>query len=258
MSTLADSDQIQVLSLFSGIGGLELGLEWAGMRVVGQVEQNPFCRAVLARHWPEVPRHDDVRTAPAWWASQPRPRVDLVCGGSRASRSASPDAAWPRTTPVALGAMVEVIDAVQPEWVVWENVPGLRTRGLDIVHADLVRRGYQHRVGYATACAVGRPHVRRRLLGVAHADRIHGTPRLGTGQQTWPLQPSHRTTGPRVHRDHQDLAADTGAPGIADGLPAGLDVARVTALGNAVVPGITEHIGRLIVAAHHAHHGEAA
>lgn len=59
--------ELNVLSLFTGIGGLDLGLERAGMRVVGQVEIDPFCRSVLSRHWPEVPCHDDVRTAPAWW-----------------------------------------------------------------------------------------------------------------------------------------------------------------------------------------------
>src|SRR5258707_7570983 len=73
-----------VLSLFSGIGGLrrlDLGLERAGMTVAGQVEIDPWCRTILAKHWPEVPRHDDVRTAVTWWRSEPRPPVDLVCGG---------------------------------------------------------------------------------------------------------------------------------------------------------------------------------
>lgn len=73
--------KLTVLSLFAGIGGIELGLERAGMTTVGQVELDPYCQRVLARHWPEVPRHDDVRTAPEWWASEPRPAVDVICGG---------------------------------------------------------------------------------------------------------------------------------------------------------------------------------
>ncbi len=72
---------LNVLSLFAGIGGLDLGLERAGMRVVGQVEIDPFCRSVLARHWPEVPCHDDVRTAASWWRSRRRPAVHVVAGG---------------------------------------------------------------------------------------------------------------------------------------------------------------------------------
>src|SRR5690606_23421248 len=77
----ADAGPLNILSLFAGVGGLELGLEWAGMRTVGQVEIDPYCQRVLAHHWPDVPRHDDVNTAPHWWRSEPRPPVDVVCGG---------------------------------------------------------------------------------------------------------------------------------------------------------------------------------
>ena len=72
---------MNVLSLFAGIGGIELGLERAGMTTVGQVDIDPFCRRLLAQHWPGVPQHDDIRSASEWWASEPRPFVDVVCGG---------------------------------------------------------------------------------------------------------------------------------------------------------------------------------
>ena len=70
-----------VLELFAGIGGLCLGLERAGMTAVGQVELDPFCRRVLNKHWPEVPKHDDVKTTVKWWLSEPRPPVHVIAGG---------------------------------------------------------------------------------------------------------------------------------------------------------------------------------
>jgi len=234
---------MNVLSLFSGIGGLELGLERAGMTVVGQVEIDPYARSILARHWPEVPRHDDVHTTVQWWRSRSRPPVHLVAGGfpcqpaSSAGLKLGPDDPrwlWP--------AMADVIAALHPAWVVWENVSGLLYRGLDIVHADLVRLGYHHRVGWTTACAVGAPHVRRRLFGVAHTTSLRREPRRSARPQAPQVEPRRRS--PQPGRPW------TGQPrpvGVAYGIPAGVDRRRT--LGNAVVPDVAEHIGRLILTA---------
>jgi C-5 cytosine-specific DNA methylase len=74
-------DVLRIGSLFSGIGGLEKGLEMAGLGpVVYQVEIDPFCRAVLAKHWPDVPRFEDVRKFGKGVPTE-LPAADLICGG---------------------------------------------------------------------------------------------------------------------------------------------------------------------------------
>lgn len=246
---------LNVLSLCSGIGGLELGLERAGMTTVGQVEIDPFARAVLEHHWPETPRHDDVRTTTDWWDSEPRPTVDLVAAGFPCQPVSLCGKGLAQDDPRWLwGAVRDVIAHLRPEWVVWENVPGLRNRGLDIVHADLVRLGYHHRVGRIRACEVGAPHPRSRLLGVAHAPSHRRRERRSRGSagqaphrrhlapQGMDSQPALRAAGhwasePRVDR-------------LVDGLPRELVERRLRAYGNAVVPAVAEHVGRLIIASH--------
>src|SRR4051812_11674256 len=64
-------------SLFAGIGGIDLGLERAGMRCAWQVEIDDYATRVLAKHWPNVHRERDVRTC---GAANLAP-VDLICGG---------------------------------------------------------------------------------------------------------------------------------------------------------------------------------
>lgn len=164
---------MNVLSLFSGIGGLELGLERAGMTVAGQVEIDDYCRRVLAKHWPEVPRHDDVKTAVKWWQSEPRPRVDVVCGGfpcqpvSVAGRRRYQDDVrwlWP--------AMAAVIRDLRPSYAVMENVPGLLVRGMGDVLGDLAAIGYDAEWDCVPAAAVGAPHLRDRVYIVAYPQRV--------------------------------------------------------------------------------------
>src|SRR3990167_9543374 len=204
---------MRVLDLFSGIGGFSLGLERAGMRTVAFCETDPYCRAVLAKHWPDVPVHGDIRTldaaavaaygarteSPNWNGEQIRQgtteinaercscNIDLICGGfpcqpfSHAGkrRGAADDRhLWPE--------MARVIAEVRPAWVLGENVAGLVRLGLDGVLSDLEDMGYAVWPVVIPACAVGAPHRRDRVWIVAHNE----SERCDQGRP-----PAPRTTG---------------------------------------------------------------
>lgn len=158
-----------VVLLYSGIGGLDLGLEWAGWRLAAQVELDPFCRAILARYWPEVPRHDDIQTFPAWWHAQPRPQVDLVCAGfpcqpvsaaGKRQAQADPRWLWPQ--------VARCVRLLRPRLVLLENVPGLLARGMGEVLGDLAGLGYDAQWDCLAAADIGAPHLRRRVFILAH------------------------------------------------------------------------------------------
>lgn len=237
---------MNVLSLFSGIGGLELGLERAGMTVVGQVEIDSFCRQVLAKHWPEVPRHDDVRTAAQWWADQPRPPVDLVCGGFPCQdiSSAHTNGARGALAGARSGLWAEyrrIVACLTPRWVLVENVAAW-ARWVPSVREQLHRLGYASVPVQVSAGSFGAPHKRPRVLVVAHADS-EGEPLRAIHEEVARLRPLPRGGGGHWRQPF------TGAVRVDDGLPGGLDGRRRRALGNAVVPQVGEHVGRLIVAA---------
>ena len=244
------------LWLFSGIGGLDLGLERAGVRVVGQVEIDPWRRRVLAKHWPEVPRHDDVRTAVEWWASEERPRVELVFGGfpcppfsvAGLKRGIADDRwGWPW--------MAAVIRALGPRYVLVENVPGLvRARvAFGCVLADLADLGFDAEWSLLSACAVGAPHTRERLFLVAFPEGIDGEEWLGSGPQQhvagpegWLAARSTIDSRARAWRSRVDGALEASR---ADGREAdGSARWMVAAGGDAVVPQVAEHVGWLLMA----------
>lgn len=158
---------MKVGSLFSGIGGFDLGLERAGFEISWQVEIDEYCRQVLKKHWPAVPCHYDIRSIDWQWV-QP---VDLVCGGfpcqpfscaGKRRGSADDRYLWPE--------VVRCLAVLRPTWFLSENVPGLLHLGIDTVLADLAALGYQTAVLGIPACAVDAPHIRQRVWIVAHAD----------------------------------------------------------------------------------------
>ncbi len=160
---------LTVGSCFAGIGGLDLGLERAGMRVAWQVERDPFCLKVLAKHWPDIRRHDDINTSvEAGLAS-----VDLICGGvpcqpwSVAGKRKGQDDErdlWPAFWRLCLH--------LRPRFVLVEEVPGFAVQGgLGRALTDIARAGYDAEWLHLSAADVGAPHRRRRLFVVAYAGR---------------------------------------------------------------------------------------
>ena len=172
---------MRVLSLFSGIGGLELGLERAGMSIAGQCEIDPFCRLVLEKHWPGCPRWTDVKEINGSSVAEKCGAIDLVCGGfpcqdiSVAGKgiglSGERSGLW--------WEMRRVISEVRPSWVLAENVPALRTRGGDDVLAALEGLGYACWPLVVGAWAVGAPHKRDRVWIVAYAEQDGRRPGSG-------------------------------------------------------------------------------
>ena len=163
---------MKVLDLFSGIGGFSLGLERAGMTTVAFCEIEPFCRQVLAKHWPGAPIYDDVRFLTGERLRADGVVPDLICGGfpcqdiSVAGRGAG-------LSGERSGLWFEylrVIEETRPRWVVIENVPALRSRGLDVVLGGLAALGYDAEWHCVPASAVGAPHRRDRVWLVANAD----------------------------------------------------------------------------------------
>lgn len=168
---------MNVGSLFSGIGGFDLGFERAGMRVSWQIELDPFCRAVLARHFPDAARFEDVREVGA----RELDPVDLICGGfpcqdlSSAGRGAGIDGArsglW--------SEFARIVRELRPRYVVVENVPALLTgkgkrwdRGpIGRVLGDLAEARHDAEWACLSAREFGAPHLRKRVWIVAYPAR---------------------------------------------------------------------------------------
>jgi len=175
-----------VLDLFSGIGGFSLGLERAGMETVAFCENDKFCQKVLAKHWPDIPIHENIEELDG---RQYRGTVDLVCGGfpcqpfsvAGEQRGKEDDRAlWPE--------MLRVIREVEPAWVIGENVSGIINMELDNVLSDLEDSGYSCQTFVIPACSVDAKHRRDRVWIIASHANFNSKPdgsqheRQGAGQ----------------------------------------------------------------------------
>lgn len=156
---------MRALSLCSGVGMLDLAAEQAGMQVVGQVEIDPWCRSVLAHHWPHIKRMNDMKEV----RGDEFGTIDIVFGGIPCQPFSSAGMQqgikdhrylWPETN--------RIITATRPRWIVLENVASFLPMVFDTVSADLEVQGYEVGAAVLPACALDASHIRDRAVIVAN------------------------------------------------------------------------------------------
>lgn len=231
------------LSLFSGIGGLDLAAEWAGFETVGQCEFADYPTKVLEKHWPDVPRWRDIRTLSkeSFYERTGLRTVDVISGGfpcqpfsvvGKQKGKGDDRYLWPE--------MLRVIRELRPHCVVGENVPGILRIAAGQVVKDLEQAGYHVVVLCFEAAAVGAWHRRARVFFVAYAEgkRGQGCAAIRPAVQaegTWEMQSDKcRCDVSTNNADGCWWAVEPDVGRMASGIPHRVD--RLKCLGNAVVP----------------------
>lgn len=165
--SIPDAGTLTVGSLFSGIGGFELGFEATGrFETRWQIECDAYATKVLAKHWPDVYRHDDVCT----WPNEKTEPVDVIIGGfpcqdiSYAGKGAGLDG----KRSGLFYELMRIVRVVGPKYVVLENVAALLTRGVDQVLGTLASHGYDAEWEVVSAASVGAPHRRDRVFIIGY------------------------------------------------------------------------------------------
>ena len=228
------------LSLFTGIGGLDLAAEAAGMVTVGQCEWADYPTKVLEKHWPDVPRWRDIRTLTGddFYARTGLRTVDVISGGfpcqpfsvaGKQKGKGDDRYLWPE--------MLRVIRELRPRWVIGENVSGLVRIALDEILESLKSEGYEARAYAFSACEVGALFKGERIAIVATTDNRSAFVRWDIQFQT-----DASAGAERNHYGGRTPQFDAGQwwqlksrpYGVAHGIPHRVD--RLKCLGNAVVP----------------------
>ena len=235
--------RLTVGSIFSGIGGFDLGFERVGFDIAWQVEFDPFCQSILRKHWPNAKLYSDIREVNA---DELQP-VDVLCGGFpcqpvsvSGKRKGREDERW------LWPEFARIVRGIRPAYVVVENVPGLLTvdggRLFGTILGDLATCGYDAEWQVLPASAFGAWHQRDRLFIVAYSNcqRLAQREVFGSdAEQELAALARNCSTGTGI------WAVESGVCRVADGVPNRVE--RLKALGNAVVPQVAEYLARMIL-----------
>ena len=277
-------NKIQVLDLFSGIGGFSLGLERAGFETVAFCEIDKYCRLVLQKHWKDIKIYSDVREIKKErLEAHGIPSPDVITGGfpcqpfsvaGRRQGTGDNRYLWPE--------MFRIIKEFKPLWIIAENVRGIINIQDGVVfegvHADLESQNYETQTFIIPAAGVGAPHRRDRVWVVANSRRIirgqqssRNKESIGSGtsqktERTFDrdsitgsserekimadskrvyVQGQHDGSGKEQSRRGGWWEVEPNVGRVADGLPG--RVHRLKGLGNSIVPQIAEEIGKAIL-----------
>ena len=202
-------------SLFSGIGGLDLGLEMAGLGpVLWHVEAKGYCQRLLKQHWRGTTVHHDIRSIASNWLSD----VDVLCGGFPCQdiSGAGKGAGLAGERSGLWRQFARIVKGKRPRWVVVENVNSGAKRWVDDVCAELVELGYAPLPVPLSAADVGAPHLRQRVFIIAR--RVPSPERVELRherqRQPWRLARRVRAQGhpePQHDGEPRDVANANGA-----------------------------------------------
>ena len=252
-------------SLFSGIGGIDLGFERAGIETVWQIEMNAYCKRILRKNFPEAELFTDVTKAGRHNLKQVDvisggfPCQDISIAGRQAGLAGKKSGLW--------FEMLRIIDELRPRFAVIENVANLVRLGLARVVSDLTRIGYDCEWQIISANDAGAPHLRRRMFIISYPSGFRFTRPQNVngadGIRLWEkpisiVRPDccklHHSVGRQLRLRNANAQgipksdhwrSEPRLARVANGIPNQMD--RIHALGNAVVPQVAQYIGELLM-----------
>lgn len=231
------------LSLFSGIGGLDLAAEWAGFKTIGQCEWGDYQTKVLEKHWPDVTRWKDIKTltGESFYDRTGLQTVDLISGGFPCQPfSVSGKHCGKEDDRYLWPEMLKIIKELRPTWIVGENVAGIVNMALDEVLSDLEDEEYSCTSFIIPACSINAPHKRNRVAIVAYNDSgRRGKKREfesmdGVREQQKNHQLQIEEFCSYIYESRANWDFEPGLDRVVHGIPNQVD--RLKCLGNAVVP----------------------